>query len=381
MHVLFSSLAAYGHTYPLVPLAHAAREEGHHVDFATGSVMHSSMRTAGFDPIDAGMSIIEAGSEAAREMFDAELGSQLEPEQLRAVGAAAFGTYLPRRFVTDLDVVFERLEPDLLIFDAANSGARFAAARRGVPAVAHGLGPFVSEGFEEHRRRLAEFADELGIAVADEGANPYIDIYPASLQDAGFRVREHRIPMRPAPMAESAPLPESIFRRTDDSLVYVTFGTGFGTPELLGAVIEALAPMDLRLVVATGPGVDVGALGRVPDNVAVEQWVPQAKLLPHIDLLVHHGGSGTTLGGLREGVPQLVLPRGADQFANAEAVHGSGAGERLLPQQVGTVAIADAARRLLNAETVRGAAKGIADEIASMPSPREIARNLPRLAE
>lgn len=36
-------------------------------------------------------------------------------------------------------------------------------------------------------------------------------------------------------------------------------------------------------------------------------WVPQAELLPHVDVLIHHGGSGTTLGALSVGAPQLIL--------------------------------------------------------------------------
>jgi hypothetical protein len=41
-------------------------------------------------------------------------------------------------------------------------------------------------------------------------------------------------------------------------------------------------------------------------------------------LVVHHGGSGTTLSAAAAGVPQLVLPQGADQFANAGALTGVG---------------------------------------------------------
>gem|GEM_PF-943165 len=36
MRVLFASLGTHGHTYPLLPLAAAARDAGHEVTFATG---------------------------------------------------------------------------------------------------------------------------------------------------------------------------------------------------------------------------------------------------------------------------------------------------------------------------------------------------------
>ena len=44
-------------------------------------------------------------------------------------------------------------------------------------------------------------------------------------------------------------------------------------------------------------------------------------------LVVHHGGSGTMLGALAHGLPQLRRPQGADQFLNAEALLPTGAAE------------------------------------------------------
>jgi UDP:flavonoid glycosyltransferase YjiC (YdhE family) len=121
-------------------------------------------------------------------------------------------------------------------------------------------------------------------------------------------------------------------------------------------------------------------LGTLPAGVTVRAWVPQAELLPHVDVVVHHGGSGTTLGALAAGVPQLVLPQGADQFANAEALAGSGAAVRLLPGEAGADAIADRAGMLLRDSGHRDAARAVAAEIAAMPAPDALARRLPEYA-
>jgi UDP:flavonoid glycosyltransferase YjiC (YdhE family) len=74
----------------------------------------------------------------------------------------------------------------------------------------------------------------------------------------------------------------------------------------------------------------------------------------------------------------VFLPQGADQFANAEAVCEAGAGLRLLPTDVSAEAIADHAR---TARGNRDAARVIAEEIARMPGPDEVARRLPEYAE
>jgi UDP:flavonoid glycosyltransferase YjiC (YdhE family) len=112
----------------------------------------------------------------------------------------------------------------------------------------------------------------------------------------------------------------------------------------------------------------------VPDNVIRRSWVDQAALLPDADVVVHHGGSGTTLGALAVGVPQLILPQGADQYANAEAVTAAGAAVTLLPGDLTADAIAARTRELQADGAYREAARSIADEIARMPSPAEVAR-------
>ena len=197
----------------------------------------------------------------------------------------------------------------------------------------------------------------------------HIDICPPSLQDREFVAAEDRIELRPVPYSAPAALPSWVGRRTSRPIVYLTLGTAFGTPELLTTAIEGLARLDVRVVVAAGR-VRPDQLGDVPDNVTVQPWVAQADLLPHVDVVVHHGGSGTTLGALAVGAPQVILPKGADQFANADAVGAAGAGVLLLPDELSADAIAGHTQKLLPRHGHGGhrdAARAIAEEIARMP--------------
>jgi UDP:flavonoid glycosyltransferase YjiC (YdhE family) len=43
--------------------------------------------------------------------------------------------------------------------------------------------------------------------------------------------------------------------------------------------------------------------------VHIERFVAQSEVLPLVDLIVHHGGTGTVLGALQAGLPQLLLPK------------------------------------------------------------------------
>lgn len=74
------------------------------------------------------------------------------------------------------------------------------------------------------------------------------------------------------------------------------------------------------------------------------------------------------------GLPQLCLPRGADQFLNAGAVASAGAGISLLPAEATASAIRDAVSRLLGDAAYREAAVAVSRSIATMPTPERRAR-------
>src|SRR5207244_9264681 len=79
---------------------------------------------------------------------------------------------------------------------------------------------------------------------------------------------------------------------------------------------------------------DPASIGLLPDNVHVDNYVPQSLVLAHCAAVVCHGGSGTTLAALAAGLPLLILPQGADQYINADLVVSNGAGVRLVAAEV-----------------------------------------------
>jgi UDP:flavonoid glycosyltransferase YjiC (YdhE family) len=128
-------------------------------------------------------------------------------------------------------------------------------------------------------------------------------------------------------------------------------------------------------VVALGD-VDASGLGSLPDNVRITGWLPLNALLRVSSALVHHGGSGSTLGALAAGVPQLALPSGADRFINANAVHSSGTGLRADEGDLDAALIT----QLLRDDKLRDMAGAVSAEIAALPAPAEIAQRIVALA-
>jgi UDP:flavonoid glycosyltransferase YjiC (YdhE family) len=107
----------------------------------------------------------------------------------------------------------------------------------------------------------------------------------------------------------------------------------------------------------------------------VQRYVDQARVLGHVDVAVHHGGSGTVLGCLAAGVPQVITPQGADQFLNAARLAELGLGYAV-PNDAEAGAVGAAVDRLLADGPVQAAVRAMRDEIAAMPSPAQVVGTL-----
>jgi UDP:flavonoid glycosyltransferase YjiC (YdhE family) len=383
VRIVFTSLASYGHLYPLLPLAIAAREAGHDIVYATAAEFHSTLEQAGLEPAAAGMTLHEAFAQVFAG--DPRERGEVAPDELNRAIGQAFGRLMPTTFMTDLAPLLADRKPDLVVYEMGCPGGAFAAHRAGIPAVAHGFGR-VSSGdvVSAISAQIDALAAEVGLAGDSRRywGQPFMDICPTSVQSPEFVAGARRVPLRPVGWSDSDELPAGIEGRDRSRpLVYLTLGsTGQSQAHLLAEAVRGLAALDADVLVATGPAVAVEALGEVPSNVRLESWVAQSKLLPHVDLAVHHGGSGTTLGAFSAGAPQLLLPQGADQFTNAEAVVAAGVGAQLIGDELTADAVRENAGRLLADSTVADAVRALADEVAAMPSPADIAAELPQYA-
>lgn len=110
----------------------------------------------------------------------------------------------------------------------------------------------------------------------------------------------------------------------------------------------------------------------------VERWVNQPQVLEHCTIVASHAGSGTFLGALAHGLPQLCLPQAADQFRNAEGGARSGAALVLTPVETSPEAVVQAVTRLLSEADFRHNAQQVAAEIRGMPAPGAVVELLSR---
>ena len=368
VRVLFSSTFGYGHVFPMLPLASAFRDAGHDVLWATSAQSTQQVAAAGLDTAAAGLS----GSElrAGLAPLHAAAAEVPPPDRAAYMFPHMFGELLAPAMAADLLSLAREWRPDLLIHEHGELAAPLVGAVIGTPSVTHSFGGAIPAGIvRSAAQALGPLWAAHGLDVAPYAgcfAALYLDICPPTVQSVQMDHIPVVQPLRPVARVSQADPGQ------DPPLVYLTLGTVQNHSPVLPVVAAALCGLPVRVLVTVGPDGDPAALGDLPDNVQVERWVDQAEVLARCSVVVSHAGSGTFLGALAAGRPQLCLPLAADQFRNAEGGARSGAALVLAPGQVTAASVADAVTRLLVDDTFTRAARAVLAEMAAMPSPEVV---------
>jgi MGT family glycosyltransferase len=147
-------------------------------------------------------------------------------------------------------------------------------------------------------------------------------------------------------------------------LVAVSFSTTFQNhAAVLQKVLDALAPLPVKVLVTLGGAIKPGELNPVENCVLVES-APHSEVMREAAFVVNHGGHGTVMRALVSRAAMLVIPHGRDQNDNAVRVTERGAGLSLMPDAP-VEAIRAACQRLLDEPSFRRAAKELGDQVAA----------------
>ena len=285
--------------------------------------------------------------------------------QVRQVGELLF--FGPASLhAADLSDAIDQHSPDVLIVDALLTGASAGAEHSGLPtaAVAPNVNMLRTPGVPPMGSGLRPLGGRVGRAARRRAP-------PAQRRADGHRhAQRHASRARPRPrrfagaerpaggsghlpdqrgvrLPADAPGPAGRLRRGSRSrrtsgtpvawtppwphdgrpAVLLSLSTTYMQQEdLLQRLVDALGQVDCHALVTTGPGLRSRPLTRVPSNVHVVESAPHGAVLPHVDLVITHGGHGTVIRALAGGVPVMVVPISRDQPDNAARVvhHGVG---------------------------------------------------------
>ncbi|WP_320066130.1 nucleotide disphospho-sugar-binding domain-containing protein [Micromonospora sp. RTGN7] len=370
MRLLFLSTPLASHVYPMVPLAWALRAAGHDVLIGTTgpalAVADCGLDVVDFDPEGRCPSLAQIN--ATRPDIVATRASHIDDGMVLLIEAT-------RQYVDRMIELARLWRPDLVVHSQLQGGGPLAAAACGVPAVEHGTSLLRTGDFYD---RLDRLIPETFAAHGLTGLPPrraLLDVAPPSLVTA----QPGAWPMRYVPFNGGGVLPAELTVPPGRPRIAVTIGTNIMAPnmaELLSRLYAAAEGVDAEFVVLLSgidEGVEVG--GGAPENVRlVREWLPLRALLGTCGLIVHHGGAGSILAALDAGVVQLVVPSGAPNYIQSDAVRERGVGITVTADEVD----ASLVERTLADEKLRAAAVQVRDEMTDLPPPAAV---VPRLVE
>ncbi|MEY2580916.1 MAG: hypothetical protein QOE09_765 [Ilumatobacteraceae bacterium] len=374
MNVLVVSTPGAGHVTPLVPIIGALLAGGDEVLVASGPEAAPIVKRTGARFALAGRSQADWMERLAMRTRG-KPGDGLAPERI-------LHYFLPRAFAEiGLDDMMDdvlrhgqALAPDFVLFEAFAFAGPLVAELLGVPGVGHMFGPL---------------PPRAAVELANDAVSPIWRLYGRDVPGWAGMYRHLTIQICP-PMLETSqvptgatwhlrpvPLPLGPRVITARPVVYVTFGTFFNASlDLFQLALEALADEPVDVVMTVGRDHDPAELAPFPANARVEQFIPQAELLPSCSVIVHHGGAGTTFGALAHGVPQVILPQGADNYEHAAMCESAGTAIILRPEMLTTANVLAAVRRIVRTADYAAASRRCAEEIAAMPDAAAVATAL-----
>jgi MGT family glycosyltransferase len=351
--ILIYTSPARGHLYPIIDVAVALTERGHRVVVQTLAGEEEHLRRSGVEhrSIDPRIEAIP--------LEDYRVGNPLG--QLRRT----FAAWLMRApfEVEDLRASTGELRPDLLIVDANTWGAAALADAGGIPwamflpyvlPVPSRDAPAYGPGFAPPRGLAGRLRDRMVWAGLRGASRPAVHRLNALRAEvgapplAGFEelyLRSRTLLYRTAEPFD--------YRRSDWPDNIQAIGPGLWTPpgaapEWLhelprprilvsvstefqedGAIIEtALEALrdEPGSVVVTTAALDPEAFEPPHERTRITRFLPHDAVIPEMDLVITHGGMGTTQRALAAGIPVCVIPWGRDQNESARRADVCGAG-------------------------------------------------------
>lgn len=363
------SLGGAGHLTPLLPFLRAAANRGDSVLVVGPPALEDLV-------VRAGMPFVPGGEPPEEEIGPIrERLPLLPPAEAVVLGNRdLFGRMAATAMLPAMENVCESWAPDLILREPCEYASAVVALRREIPVVQVAISLADGEEASIAAASPALEEHEPGLTAAVR-KSPYVSRFPASLDPSPFpttvRYRDSR-----APSGQSLP---DWWGGSTAPLVYLTFGTVLGhmsyAAEVYRVALQAVETLPVRVLLTVGRRFDPSTLGPVPANVHVERWVDQDDVLWEADLVVSHGGSGTSYGALAAGLPLVLVPVFADQFENARRIADRGAGLAVEPGEPTRTArdlviteadaprIGAAIERVLSTEAFRQAARRIEAEM------------------
>jgi MGT family glycosyltransferase len=420
--IAFFPEGAFGPALNSVGIAQACREQGHRAVFICDPGFRGVFSEYGF------------------EEFEVNLSEPMPPEQAANYWSDFIQQHIPNfhksaydqidNYVKDcweaivdtakwaqkgLPDVLNEIKPDLICVD--NVILFPAIKQSGVPWVRivscsenevadDNIAPYLSGcrendavGQERFRRRYQEVLkpihDEFNKFLIQCGEAPYplanfveespymnLLLYPESAKfNRSKPLDPNRFQYLEGCVREDSPFEVPAFEVNSESpLIYVSFGTlGSSDIQLMQRLIDVLGKLPYRVLLNVGDYIE--QYKNVPKNIYIAAWYPQPSVIPHVDMVIHHGGNNSFTECLYFSKPALIMPYVWDGHDNATRVQETNHGLSLHRYNWTDEQMETSLQRLVDDLTIRDTLKKSSEHMQRQDGPAKAGRILTQILE
>ena len=408
--ILFMPESAYGPTNQCIGLGYRLKQRGHRVVFAAEASWKGKLEALGFeedlvdlappadnaDEQDAGQfwkDFIRETSPEFRKPTIEQLETFIKPTWQALIDGAMYCE-------PQLKAIIERVKPDVVVEDNVlcfpalmTAGVPFVRIVSCNPLEMKGakIAPTFSgyaqddssnwqEFIDEYRKTHFEMWSAFNTWVQAQGAAPLNElefihesdaanlyVFPEAADYVNKRPlgsNWHRMESSVRETDGEYVIPEAVNNRPEGSaLIYLSLGSlGSADVDLMKRLVEVLGKTPHRYIVSKGPQHELYDLA---ENMVGEEFLPQTKIIPQVDLVITHGGNNTTTEALHFGKPMILLPLFWDQYDNAQRMDELGFGVRLATYAFTDAEMSNALSKLLGDSSLKSRLTDISKQIQS----------------
>jgi rhamnosyltransferase subunit B len=397
MHVIMTPVGSAGDVLPFVALGRRLLERGHEVVLLTNEYFRELVEGSGVSFGSVGSKARYSAAMDDPDLWHPSRGAQVVIQQMVAQTSEMY------------HAVMERVRPgeSVLLSSPGATGAHLVQEKMNLPMATfflqpntlfgiHGLwvtasmtrldwtpvwlrrGLFLLSGRlvldRIVRRPVNEIRARIGLPAAGSWMSAWqgepsleIGLFPEWFapyrRDSSNRVRLTGFVSYSGEDVRKTPNELADFLALDSPPLVFTAGTANKQAhKFFAAAVQATQRVGRRAVLLTPFRDQVPT--ELPDSVIQIDYAPLSDFLPRTAAMVHHGGVGTLAQALAAGIPQLIVPYGLDQPANAIRVSDLGAGDYLSFKKVNERELSEKLTSLLKSQEMRRVARGYAEKIA-----------------
>ncbi|WP_295841533.1 nucleotide disphospho-sugar-binding domain-containing protein [uncultured Apibacter sp.] len=360
----------FGHINPSLSIGRTLLEKGHEVAWAGLTEIKAETIPSG-----GSFFILKESYQKNKEVIQDIIKLQDKGANLPALEALKLGlqdTYIPfaKIMFEELAKLVDTYQPDVIINDCITFAGALVAHVKNIPLATitpvtpntlhdPGTAPKVTKWVHDS---IIGLQNSVGISGDEELiSSKEVNMFYTSQKLAGYKDGEYPSYMKfigaLTGRPDNTPFDWDRFNKFNNPKIYISLGTVLIDirKEFFSRMIEALKDKNITVVAATDPSI----LEKWPDNFIVQSYVPQLKLLKHIDVVIGHGGLNTVCDTYMNGIPMLIIPIAFDQSHTATLIDQYGCGIRLKYKRMKTKDIEQAVDDLLYNEKYKKAAKEI----------------------